>query len=97
MESNGSPAPIFETDDQTYVLVTLPAHELFQADVQENDQDSNQVNLFSFSTLDDLVAFTNQATNQALAVLDKEVHGKVLDILKETANRSEEHKSDSSH
>ncbi len=29
---------------------------------------------------------TNQATNQALSVLDKEVHGKVLDILEETVN-----------
>lgn len=86
MENNGSPAPIFETDDQTYVLVTLPAHELFQTSVQESDQVGNQVNLFSISTLDDLIAFINQATNQALAVLDKEVHGKVLDILEETVN-----------
>lgn len=26
MEANGSPEPSFETDDTTYVLVTLPAH-----------------------------------------------------------------------
>ncbi|SJN49896.1 ATP-dependent DNA helicase [Sphingobacterium sp. JB170] len=94
MENNGSPAPIFETDDQTYVLVTLATHELFQTSVQENDQVGDQDNSLYISTLVDLMAFvnqaanqvTNQATNQALAVLDKEVHGRVLDILAETVN-----------
>lgn len=90
MQRNGSPAPIFETDDQTYVLVTLTAHEYFHTNMQESAQVGNQANSFSIRTLDGLIAFinqdANQTTNQVLAVLNKEVHGRVLDILEVTVN-----------
>lgn len=92
MENNGSPAPIFETDDQTYVLVTLPAHELFEVGVQQ----SNQVESLIFSSLDDIISFTNQAGNQvsnevgnevgneARKIIEEQIHGKVLDLLEIT-------------
>ena len=41
MANNGSPSPIFETDEQTYVLVTLPLHRLINT--QAKDQVRNQV------------------------------------------------------
>lgn len=89
MERNGSPVPIFETDDQTYV-VTLTAHECFHTNMQESAQVDNQTKSFSIRTLDGLIAFinqdANQITNQVLAVLNKEVHGRVLDILEVTVS-----------
>lgn len=100
MENNGSPAPVFETDDATYVLVTLPAHELFEASVQVsdqvNDQATNQVNSFYISTLDELIEFTNQASNEvsnevgnevsneARKIIEEQIHSKVLDLLEVT-------------
>ena len=38
MAANGSPKPIFETDDKLYVLVTLLIHEKYQEIDEKNDQ-----------------------------------------------------------
>ena len=86
MADNGSPNPSFDTDESTYVLVTLPIH--------ESDQVSNQVNDLLFNNIKDIVAFCNQASNQAsnqadgqvLKILNSEVHSKVTDILREANN-----------
>ncbi|CAH8289102.1 ATP-dependent DNA helicase RecG [Mariniflexile fucanivorans] len=89
MADNGSPGPIFQTDGQTYVLVTLPVHKGFK----ESNGASNQANTpdkaIVFSSLEDIVAFSNQATNQVSnqasdqvkAILNDEVHNRVEDML----------------
>ncbi|MDZ7847412.1 MAG: ATP-binding protein [Owenweeksia sp.] len=94
MEANGSPKPVFETDDDcTYFLVTLPAHEL-AAGNQVTNGDKNLV----FNGLEDVIAFANQATNQATnqaanqaanqaeAIINEEVHERVAEILNALAN-----------
>ena len=85
MENNGSPAPIFETDDATYVLVTLPIHELFEASVQVSDQANSQVNSLYINTLDDVIKFTNQANDQAndqaVRIVYDAIHDKVIPML----------------
>ncbi|MGO3183832.1 MAG: RNA-binding domain-containing protein [Aequorivita sp.] len=63
MEENGSPLPIFETDDESYVLVTLPARGNDQASDQVNDGVSVQVEAPKFNTLEDIVAFSNQVND----------------------------------
>src|SRR5690606_11456112 len=60
MADNGSPTPIFETDDDTYFLVTLPAHGIpDRMGNQASNQASNQVNQLIFSTLQDIIDFGN--------------------------------------
>lgn len=83
MEANGSPVPVFNTDDQTYVLVTLPVHTLV------NDRVSDQVKSFVFSDLGDVVAFGDQASDQANdqtsdqanAILNDAIHTRVGELL----------------
>jgi len=81
MKSNGSPDPIFETDENTFVLVTLPVHQ----NVQVSGQASDQVNAFIFNTLDDIIAFcdqaSDQASDQAKVIVNTEVHNKVGELL----------------
>ncbi len=94
MEANGSPAPIFETDDQTYVLVTLPAHELFQVAVQKSDQVSVVVNSQSINNLDDIFAIidqvgvvvSDQVSDQVKLIVNWKIHPKVYKILEITSN-----------
>lgn len=91
METNGSPSPIFATDEQTYVLVTLPVHAqaIFSTEV------GNQVKDITFRRIEDVVAFGNQASNaagnqagnQARALINDEVHGRVREMLYMLTNR----------
>jgi ATP-dependent DNA helicase RecG len=93
MENNGSPAPIFETDDQTYVLVTLPAHELFQASVQEIDQVGVVVNSQTISSIEDIFAIIDQVgvqvsdeesvqvSDQVVSIVSNEIGPYTIDIL----------------
>jgi ATP-dependent DNA helicase RecG len=88
MEANGSPDPVFETDEQTYVLVTLPVHP--PASDQVNDQDKDQV----FNDIGDVIAFCNQASDQvddqasdqARIIVNDSVHYRVSDVLQATTN-----------
>jgi ATP-dependent DNA helicase RecG len=87
MEANGSPAPVFNTDEQTFVLVTLPVHTL--SNVQVNDQAGDQVNHLVFSSLNDVIAFVDRAddqaddraNDQARRILDDAIHDKVMPLL----------------
>lgn len=81
MQSNGSPDPIFETDENTFVLVTLPVHQNVQVSDQASDQASDQVNTFIFKSLDDIIAFCDQASDQARTIIKKALHSKVKPIL----------------
>ncbi|MBI9069723.1 MAG: putative DNA binding domain-containing protein [Salinivirgaceae bacterium] len=92
MAANGSPAPVFSTDDNsTHVLVTLTVHPAYGN--QANDQVSDQVNDLVINSLDDLIAFVNdaddqvsdqagnQVSNQATQLINNEVHNRVVDVL----------------
>ena len=98
MESNGSPAPIFESDDNsTYVLVTLPAH--FQS-----IGPGNQAKALLFNSIDEIIAFGNgvgngvgngagnQAGKPANDIVSAIVHdrvGEMLELLVNQMKRSE--------
>lgn len=101
MESNGSPKPVFDTDDQTYFLVVLHAHPLAisdQVNDQEGNQVGNQVNKLIFSSLEDVVAFCNQVSNQVgnqvndqvndqvRTIVNDHIHNRVIDILNKTGS-----------
>lgn len=76
MESNGSPSPNFDTDNNSnYFLVTIPAHSL------TTNAATNQDKKLTIKNLEELIALTNQATNQARTILINAVHDKVGDIL----------------
>ncbi|MHC1777537.1 MAG: RNA-binding domain-containing protein [Lentimicrobium sp.] len=91
MATNGSPDPVFTTDEQTYVLVTLSAHPLTVVNNQVGDQASNHVIDIIFSTLDDIVSYSNQVSNQVSNqasdqvsdIISNNIHGRVKDILEE--------------
>lgn len=93
MKANGSPTPAFNTDEQTYVLVTLPVHGL--SNVQVNNQVGNQANHLIFRSLSDIVAYGNQAGNQvgnqvgnqANAILNDAIHTRVGEILSMLSSR----------
>ncbi|QMU31366.1 RNA-binding domain-containing protein [Adhaeribacter radiodurans] len=105
MEANGSPVPIFATDEQTYVLVTLPVHPQANASNIASNNVSNQVNTHSkanaitFRSLEDIVAFStdagnqasngvsNEASNQVKAILNDRVHDRVKEMLYILTNR----------
>ncbi|MGQ8335807.1 ATP-binding protein [Sunxiuqinia sp. A32] len=93
MEANGSPDPDFETDDASYVLVTLPAHISDQVSDGANDQATNEVNDIVFNDLGDIVEFSNGvsngvsngARNQAQTIIANKVHDRVAEVLSITA------------
>ncbi|WP_147679175.1 RNA-binding domain-containing protein [Algibacter pacificus] len=99
MENNGSAKPIIDTDEQsTYVLVTLPAHPLFKVSDQASDGATDQDNTSVFNTLEDVVAFVNQASdgasdgvndgasNQVKEILNNEVHNYTTQLLSNLTN-----------
>lgn len=82
MENNNSPKPIFETDKQsTYFLTVLPA--------SRGNQASNQDKVHTFRTIEDVVLFckedsnqvSNEASNLANDIIDANVHDKVVEVL----------------
>lgn len=87
MAKNGSPAPVFDTDDSTYFLVTLPVHEAFSN--QAGDLVSDLALSHSINTLSDLISYCAQesdragdrAGDRAKEIIEKEIHPKVSDIL----------------
>lgn len=88
MEANSSPEPAFETDaDSTYFLVTLPAHTSTKS-VGADDQAGNQVKSLVFNNLSDILAFSNQVSDQvsdqARAIIERALHKKVEDLLRKT-------------
>jgi ATP-dependent DNA helicase RecG len=93
MENNGSPQPIIETDELgVYFMVTLPIN--LEYVKYMSDQVSDQVNDLLFNSLDEIIAFSNQAGNgvndqandQVQDILNNQLHSKVEEILN-TATR----------
>lgn len=87
LEANGSPKPVFETDDDsTYFLTTIPAHIL--ADQTFIKPNINLDIKLSFNTIDDLINFTNQVSD----LLNRKVHNRVKEMLilckENSANRA---------
>jgi ATP-dependent DNA helicase RecG len=86
MENNGSPQPVIETDELgVYFMVTLPINQKYVEAIDDKDGDivSNAVNNLVFSSLDDIISFSNQAGNQVNDKADDIVSDKVKAILKE--------------
>ncbi|MFY0606423.1 MAG: putative DNA binding domain-containing protein [Cyclobacteriaceae bacterium] len=93
METNGSKAPRFETDDNTYVLVTLAAREIGIDNGVDNSGEvgieaSNGAKALLFNTLDDVIAFSNGAGNGAgngantgVDIINEKIHNRVIEIL----------------
>jgi ATP-dependent DNA helicase RecG len=78
MEKNGSPAPIFDSDDSTYILVTIPVHPAFNVPkIKESIGAGIGVNQLLFKNIDDLIAFTNGAET----LLAEALHTKVKEML----------------
>ncbi len=86
LENNGSPKPSFETDDISYVLVTLPAH----ANEKVSGGASDQVNINVFKDLDDVIAFcdgvsdgaSDRASDEVKTILAAALHEKVEGLIK---------------
>lgn len=81
MEKNGSPDPVFETDqDRNYFLAILPAHQGISNEV------GNGATTLSFSTLDDLVKFSNGAGKSVHTILNESIHDRVQEMLSILSN-----------
>lgn len=86
LEDNGSPEPSFETDDASYVLVTLLAH----GNDQAIDGASDQAKPNEFNGLDDVLAYcdgvsdgvSDGASDQVKAILAAELHEKAVGLIK---------------
>ncbi len=85
MEANGSPVPVFGTDEQTYVLVTLPVHAL--ASGQINDQADKKANDIVFSDLDSVLSFVNQAGDQVSDQVSDQVKHVIKEYLGDNAEK----------
>src|SRR5690606_28507570 len=84
MSNNGSPDPVFDTDDQsTYFLTVLPAFN------ENSNGAGNGANYLLFKDLSHLIAFSNGAGNgvsnragrPANTILDENVHSRVKEML----------------
>lgn len=101
MRNNGSPKPVFDTDEQcTYFLTTLPS--------LRSNQVSNQVGYtnksLTFSTIDDIIAYCNEAGNgvsvqvsnqvrdQVNSIVNSKIHNKVVAILETVKNYADSSK-----
>jgi ATP-dependent DNA helicase RecG len=92
MSTNGSPEPIFTTDDSTYFLTTLPAHDI---PGQPSNQVGNQAESLLFSNLEEIIAFCNGASNgasngagnKAATIISHDIHDRVAEILEILQNR----------
>lgn len=81
LEANGSPEPVFETDDSSYVLVTIPVH--------SDTEKSNVVNPLKIWSLEDIIAFCNGAGNgagngakkQVNTIVQHKIHDRVHELL----------------
>lgn len=65
--------PVFETDDSTYVLVTLPIHEHTTKLAQDIDQDVQQAIYLSWNSIEELIAFSDQVSDQVSDQLSDQV------------------------
>ena len=90
MEINGSPQPIIETDEQgSYFMVTLPINAKYVEAMSDkgsdivNDKADDIVNSLFISSLDDIIAISNQVDDKANDIVDDKVSDKVKAILKE--------------
>ena len=80
LEANGSPKPIFETDDiSSYFLAIIPAHSLADKIFTKPSADID-IKL-TFSNINDLIDFANQVSDQVSDILNKEIHGRVKEML----------------
>jgi len=96
MEANGSPKPVFETDDDcSYFLAVIPAHPL--ADKTYTETNLEAAIPLVFNDLTDVVRFanevmvknnsqvtndiTNDITNQVRDILNSEVHNRIQEML----------------
>jgi len=85
MADNGSPKPIFETDEQSYVLVTIPIH----TGLESSNQVSNYVKDSAFNGLEDIIAFcdqpsnhqSNYQSNQVIKLLKDAFGDYIIDVL----------------
>jgi ATP-dependent DNA helicase RecG len=81
MTDNGSPSPVFETDDATYVLVTLLIHDSFKDTV--SDEVSDQVNMLVIKSLDDIIAISKQESDGAIDGAIDGARNEVSNIMKD--------------
>lgn len=87
MAGNGSPEPVFDTDDKSYFLVTIPAHSALSN--QLSNGASNGTNALFFKHLEEIIAFGNGASNgagngagnQALDIISTAIHDRVVEML----------------
>lgn len=95
LEKNGSPAPHFESDDSTYVLVTIPAHDSFNVqNYSESDKTLDRDKVLIFKSLDDVVAYSAQFSVpvsvqdsvQVHDILRQNIHSKIKEILSFASN-----------
>lgn len=94
MKNNGSPAPVFETDDKTYTMVTLKVHPEYLKSLDEIDGAGTSVIMFSINSLDGLNDFLKKKLDGAVDgasahiqnLLGATVHSKVMEFLEATLN-----------
>ena len=96
LDNNGSPNPVFETDEEnTYFLCVIPVHTL--ADKTYVKSTSKSGTVLIINNIEDIISFANQATNQvtdqandqvndqandqANVILNQEVHSRVKEML----------------
>ncbi|WP_026966551.1 ATP-binding protein [Algoriphagus terrigena] len=82
MERNGSPSPTFETDEQTYVLVTLPARRL------ESNTASIGAKVPLFNIIEDVIEYGNgvgigvsNGARDGVSIINDSVHDRVKEML----------------
>jgi ATP-dependent DNA helicase RecG len=78
MADNGSPVPVFGTDDQTYFLVTLPVHASVKS-IKAGDQPQKARKKLVFNNLEDIITFVKEVSNQVSNQVSTHVSDQVSD------------------
>ena len=83
MANNGSPKPIFLTDEATYVLVTIPIHDDFKDEYGKLsiEQLKKKASQLKIKSLKEVIILCNQVSNQVSNIVEEEISKHVEAIL----------------
>ena len=89
MTNNGSPKPIFETDEATYVLVTIPIHDDFKVEYGKLsiEQLKKKASQLKIKSLKEVIILCNQVSNQVSNHVSKQVSNQVSNIVEEEISK----------
>ena len=82
MEANGSPKPVFETDDNcSYFLSTIPSHVLADNTYIQSSVRTEMDITSNFNSIEDIIRFANEGNNKDRVKVTNNITSQINDII----------------